>query len=42
LVVAEVLDVDPDDRYELQKLFGEGALYGTLGEVVEAYQQEAG
>jgi high affinity sulfate transporter 1 len=42
LVVAEVLEVDPDDRYELQKLFGKDALYGTLDEVVEAYQQEAG
>jgi MFS superfamily sulfate permease-like transporter len=40
LVVAQVLDVDPDDRYEMQKLFGEDALYNTLDEVVEAYQQD--
>ena len=36
----QVLDVDPDDRYEMQKLFGEDALYSTLDEVVEAYQQD--
>ena len=40
LVVAQVLDVDPDDRYELQKLLGEDALYGTLDDVVEAYQRD--
>ncbi len=40
LVVAQVLgDVDPDDRYELQQLFGEDAFYGTLDEVVEAYRR---
>ena len=35
-------DVDPDDRFELQKLFGEDALYGTLDEVVEAFRKETG
>jgi high affinity sulfate transporter 1 len=41
LVVAQVLgDVDPDDRYKLQELFGKDALYGTLDDVVEAYQQD--
>ena len=40
LVVAQVLDdVDPDDRYKLQELFGKDAFYGTLDDVVEAYQQ---
>ena len=40
LVVAQVLDdVDPDDRYNLQELFGKDAFYGTLDEVVEAYQE---
>ena len=42
LVVADVLYLDPDDHYELQQLLGEDAFYGTLDEVVEAYQQEAG
>ena len=42
LVVADVLYLDPDDHYELRQLLGEDALYGTLDEVVEAYQQEAG
>jgi len=41
LVVAQVLgDVEPADRYKLQELFGKDAFYGTLGDVVEAYQQE--
>ena len=41
LVVAQVLgDVDPDDRYKLQELFGKDAFYGTLDDVVEAYQQD--
>jgi len=40
LVVAEILEVDPDDRYELQKLFGQDALYGTIDDVVEAFQQD--
>jgi len=40
LVVAQVLDdVDPEDRYRLQELFGEDALYVTLNDVVEAYQE---
>ena len=40
LVVAQVLeDVDADDRYELVELFGRDAFYGTLDEVVEAYQE---
>ena len=40
LVVAQVLDdLDPDDRYELQELFGRDAFYGTLDDVVEAYQE---
>ena len=40
LVVAQVLgDVDPADRYKLQELFGKDAFYGTLDDVVQAYQQ---
>ena len=42
LVVADALYLDPDDHYELRQLLGEDALYGTLDEVVQAYQQEAG
>jgi len=43
LVVAQVLaDVDPDDRQKLQELFGKDAHYGTLDDVVEAYQQDTG
>jgi len=40
LVVAQVPDdVNPDDPYELQELLGRDALYGTLDDVVEAYQE---
>ncbi len=43
LVVAQVLeDVDADDRYELVELFGRDAFYGTLGDVLEAYQEAPG
>jgi high affinity sulfate transporter 1 len=41
LVVAQVMvDMDPDDRFDLQKLIGEDAFYETLDDVVEAYRQD--
>jgi MFS superfamily sulfate permease-like transporter len=40
LVVAQVLEEDRDDHFELQKLLGEDAFYGTLDDVVEAYRRE--
>jgi len=41
LVVAQVtVDMDPDDRFDLQRLVGEDAFYETLDDVVDAYQQE--
>ena len=41
LVVAQMLDdLDPNDRYQLQELFGKDAFYGTLDDVVDAYQQD--
>jgi SulP family sulfate permease len=43
LVVAGVMeDVRAESRYEIRQLFGEDAYYGTLDDVVKAYQQEAG
>ena len=40
LVVAQVQeDLDPDDRYDMQRLFGKDAFYNTLEDVVEAYEQ---
>jgi len=40
LVVAQVPDdLDPDDPYKLQELVGRDAFYGTLDDVVEAYQE---
>ena len=39
-VVAQVLgDVDPEDRFKLQELFGQDAFYSTLDDVVVAYQE---
>jgi high affinity sulfate transporter 1 len=41
LVIAQVLeDVRERSRFELLQLFGEHAFYDTLGQVVEAYQQQ--
>jgi len=41
LVVAQpMVDADPHDRLELQKLIGEDAIFKSLDDVVEAYQQE--
>jgi len=34
------VDMDPDDRFDLQRLVGEDAFYETLDDVVDAYQQE--
>jgi high affinity sulfate transporter 1 len=42
LVVAQVMeDVGERSRYELLQLFGGHAFYDTLGEVVQAYQQQS-
>jgi MFS superfamily sulfate permease-like transporter len=41
LVVTQVMeDVRERSRYELLQLFGENAFYDTLGQVVQAYQQQ--
>jgi MFS superfamily sulfate permease-like transporter len=41
LVIAQVLeDVRERSRYELLQLFGEHAFYDTLGQVVQAYQEQ--
>ena len=41
LVVAQVMvDMDPDDRFDLQRLVGEDAFYESLDDVVHAYRQE--
>ena len=41
LVIAQVMvDMDPDDPFDLQKLVGEEAFYDTLDDVVEAYRQD--
>jgi MFS superfamily sulfate permease-like transporter len=43
LVVAEVLDdVKEESRYNLRQLFGEGAFYATLDDVINAYRQKTG
>jgi high affinity sulfate transporter 1 len=42
LVVAQVLeDVSERSRYDFLQLFGEHAFYDTLGQVVQAYQQQS-
>jgi MFS superfamily sulfate permease-like transporter len=42
LVVAQVMeDVREGSRYELLQLFGRHAFYDTLGQVVQAYQQQS-
>ena len=41
LVVAQVMeDVEEKSRYQLNELFGEGAFYETLEDVLKAYRQE--
>jgi MFS superfamily sulfate permease-like transporter len=41
LVVTQVMeDVRECSRYELLQLFGENAFYDTLGQVVQAFQQQ--
>ena len=43
LVVAQVLrDVDPEDPFKLQELFGKDAFYTTLDDVVAAYHESLG
>jgi high affinity sulfate transporter 1 len=42
LVIAQVLeDVHQQSRYQLTRLFGEGAFYGALADVVTDYQRQA-
>jgi MFS superfamily sulfate permease-like transporter len=43
LVVAQVMDdVNAESRYHLSQLFGEEALYETLGDVVKGFRQQTG
>jgi len=43
LVVAQVMDdVKAESRYHLSQLFGEEALYETLGDVVKGFRQQTG
>jgi hypothetical protein len=35
-----MVDADPHDRLELQRLIGEDAIFKSLDDVVEAYRQE--
>lgn len=40
LVIAQVMvDMDPKDPFELQRLVGEEAFYDTLDDVVAAYRE---
>jgi len=43
LVIAQVMeDVAQESRYDLRELFGDGAFFGSLDDVIQAYRQQAG